>query len=221
VTSTLSHFLESKGAIGILAALQEHGKTYTEIEPSVLITSSTISERTDEAIEIGLIERAAGKRQDRTLTEYRLTDYGEAVVRDLSKHGVVSAYRDMRDHHRTWEEKQDEFTGWANDNPARYVGFFETDEDRLPERDSEPAPSMSTDNDDNKDADSSSEHVVRPHPDDRSDEPSNDAAAEEPDTEADTTDDAPTTDAQSQLSDSDIQDKMQEAAENTNQDTEE
>lgn len=221
MSSTLSNFLESKGAIGILAALQEHGKTYTEIAPSVLITSTTISTRTDDAIEIGLIERAAGKRQDRTLTEYRLTDYGEAVVRDLSKHGVISAYQDMRDHHRAWEEKQDEFTGWANENPARYVGFFETNEDRLPERDSEPAASKPTDNNGNEEADSSSEHVVRPHSDDQSDEPANDAAAEEPDTEADRTDDPPTTDAQSQLSDSDIQDKMQKAAETTNEDAEE
>lgn len=197
MTTTLSSYLQSKGGIGLLSALEEHGKTFTEIEQIILITSSTIDNRTDDAIELGLVEQAAIRREDRTQTEYRLTNYGEAVVRDLSQQGVLSSYKDMRSHQRELDNKREKFVEWAKENPGQYLGFTEAHEETLPERGNDSA--------------NSSEHVVRPHPDDEEDETtdSTDSDRSEP------TDDEPKDDSQSRLSDTDIQEKMEEAAQHT------
>ncbi|WP_340099383.1 winged helix-turn-helix domain-containing protein [Salinibaculum salinum] len=193
--TTLTDYLNSKGGIGILAALQKHGKTYSEIEPDVLITSSTISTRTDDGIDAGLLERAASKRKDRTVTEYRLTDYGEAVVRDLSQRGILSSYQEMRDNQRALDEKTENFLEWANENPSHYVSYMEPHEETLPDR-----------NDNSSD---SLERVVKPRPDDQIDEPTD---------SPDSKDSEPEDKSQSRLSDANIQEKMQGAAHDTDND---
>lgn len=200
MTTTLSGYLQSKGGIGLLTALQEQGKTYTEIEQAVLITSSTIGNRTDDAIELGLVEQAAIRREDRTLTEYRLTNYGEAVVRDLSQQGVLSSYEDMRAHQRELDNKRQKFVEWAKENPSQYLGFTEAHEETLPERGSDSA--------------NSSEHVVRPHPDDQEDETTDSTDSDG----SELTEEEPEDDSQSRLSDTDIQEKMEATAQDTDSD---
>jgi len=105
MVKTLGEFLKSKGGVGLLVVLQNRGKTYSEIEPDVLITSSTISTRLDDACDLGVVEIIPARRHGRTLNEYHLTDFGEAVVQDLAMRGVVSNYRDMRTHYQSMKEK--------------------------------------------------------------------------------------------------------------------
>jgi DNA-binding HxlR family transcriptional regulator len=215
--TSLHKFLESKGGVGLLAVLQNRGKTYSEIEPDLIITSSTISTRLDDATELGLIEIIPARRHGRTLDEYHLTDFGEAVVKELAMRGVISNYRDMRTHYQSMEEKLDEFITWFHDNPGRFVGFSEAHEETLIRRDTSDADSdvssdeaePSTEETDNE----SPTHTVG-SPDDVGGAPT----GEDSETGSETSTENPSDDAQSKLSDPEIEKKMQEAAENTDAD---
>lgn len=132
---TIQQFLASKGGVGFLAVLNERGKTYSEIESEVAISSDTISKRKDEAAEIGLIELKAARRGNRTATEYHLTDFGEELVRQMSLMGLVSNYLSMRTHQREVAEKTDELIDWVSQNPGQFMEFVEAREETLINRD--------------------------------------------------------------------------------------
>jgi len=134
---TIQEFLDSKGGVGLLAVLNERGKTYTEIESEVAISSDTISKRKDEALEIGLIEMKPAKRRNRTVTEYHLTDFGEELVRQMALKGIVSNYLSMRTHQRKVDEKREELIDWVYQNPSQFMEFVEAREETLIDREDE------------------------------------------------------------------------------------
>lgn len=217
MATSLDEFLESKGGVGLLAVLQNRGKTYSEIEPDLIITSSTISTRFDDAIELGLIEIIPARRHGRTLDEYHLTDFGEAVVQELAVRGVISNYRDMRTHYQSMEEKLDEFITWFHDTPGQFAGFSEAHEETLIRRDTSDAESdVSSDEGENstEEADNESRTHVVGFPDDVGGGP----AGEDSETGSEASTENSDDDAQSKLSDPEIEEKMQEAAENTDAD---
>lgn len=214
---SLGEFLESKGGVGLLAVLQNRGKTYSEIEPDVLITSSTISTRFDDAVELGLIEIIPARRHGRTLDEYHLTDFGEAVVEELAVRGVISNYRDMRTHYQSMEDKLDEFITWFHDNPGQFAGFSEAHEETLIRRDTNDNESDMT-SDESEATSEETDNKSRTHivgsPDDVGGAP----ADEDSKTGSEASTEDTSDDAQSKLSDPEIEEKMQEAAENTDAD---
>lgn len=217
MATSLDEFLESKGGVGLLAVLQNRGRTYSEIEPDLIITSSTISTRFDDAIELGLIEIIPARRHGRTLDEYHLTDFGEAVVQELAVRGVISNYRDMRTHYQSMEEKLDEFITWFHDNPGQFAGFSEAHEETLIRRDTSDAESdMSSDEAEatTEEADNESRTHVVGSPDDVGGSP----AGEDSETGSEASTENADDDAQSKLSGPEIEKKMQEAAENTDAD---
>jgi DNA-binding HxlR family transcriptional regulator len=205
--TNLGEFLKSKSGVGLLAVLQNRGRTYSEIEPDVIITSSTISTRLDDAVEIGLVDVRRARRHGRTLNEYYLTDYGEEVVEDIARRGIVSNYRDMRTHYQAMEEKTGEFIDWFHDNPGRYMGFKEAHEETLIDRDAEQSKPASTDQEED-----SSKVVVRLD------------STDQPDTEAPENGDSETgsenqesDDGQKRLTDPDVQEQMEESAHNVDE----
>ena len=220
MAKSLDEFLESKGGVGLLAVLQNRGKTYSEIEPDVIITSSTISSRFDDATELGLIEIIPARRHGRTLDEYHLTDFGEAVVNELAVRGVISNYRDMRTHYQSMEEKLDEFTTWFHENPGQFAGFSEAHEETLIHRDTSDSETDATSDETEAitdEADSESRtRVVKP-----SDKTGGAPGGEDSESDSEENTENTSDDAQSRLSDPEIEKKMQEAAENTDADNEE
>jgi len=134
MSTTVEQFLQQKGGVGLLSVLHEGGKTYSEVESEVAITSDTISKRKDEALGIGLIEIRAARRNNRTVNEYHLTDFGEAVVERLAVEGVVSNYHSMRMHQRKVEEKTGEVVSWLTDNPNHFMHFEEVTRETLIDR---------------------------------------------------------------------------------------
>lgn len=134
MSTTVEEFLQRKGGVGLLSVLNDGGKTYSEIESEVAITSDTISRRKDEALNIGLVEIRAARRHGRTLNEYHLTDFGEAVTERLAVEGVVSNYHSMRMHQRKVEAGTDEVVAWLTDNPNHFMHFEEVTEETLIDR---------------------------------------------------------------------------------------
>lgn len=150
MSTTLEGFLQRKGAVGLLSVLNEHGKTYSEIESEVSITSDTISKRTDEATELGLVERQAARREHRTVTEYHLTEFGEAVTEKLAREGVVSSYLSMRTYQEQVKEQTAEVVDWLAENPDYFMHFEEVEKETLIDRttpESGAAPSAEGDRD--------------------------------------------------------------------------
>lgn len=216
MAKSLDEFLQSKGGVGLLTVLQNRGKTYSEIEPNVLITSSTISTRLDDALDLGLIEITPARRHGRTLNEYHLTDFGEAVVRELAMRGIVSNYRDMRTHHQSMEEKTEEFSEWFRDNPGEFVGFEEAHEETLIKRDSEELESGTSDSG-VPDSEDMTSKVIRPDEEGQSSEAGNDDSEKDSEGETTESDDA----NQHQLSDTDMRERMEQHAVNTDDDEKE
>lgn len=216
MAKSLDEFLQSKGGVGLLTVLQNRGKTYSEIEPNVLITSSTISTRTDDALDLGLIEIKPARRHGRTLNEYHLTDFGEAVVRELAMRGIISNYRDMRTHHQSMKEKTEEFTEWFRDNPGEFVGFEEAHEETLIKRESDDLESETGDSG-GPDSEDMTSKVIRP------DEGAQSSAAATGDSETDSERENTESDGanQHQLSDADMRKRMEQHAVNTDDDEEE
>lgn len=161
---TVQKFLALKGGVGLLSVLNERGKTYSEIESEVAITSDTISKRKDEALEIGLIEMKPARRKNRTVTEYHLTDLGEELVRQMSLMGIVSNYQSMRTHQREVDAKTADLIDWVYENPNQLLEFTESREETLIDR-SEPD-DENTEPEADGSEDEPSPRVVRPHPDD-------------------------------------------------------
>ncbi len=122
---SIQKFLRSKGAVGLLSLLHECPKTYSEIEPEIEITGSTITTRRDEAAELGLIDVSLGRGDVGTKKVYHLTDMGEMITQQMAQTGLVSNYRRMRTYQEAVEEDTDEVVSWVTENPSQLLVFEE------------------------------------------------------------------------------------------------
>lgn len=138
MSMSVEEFLQRKGGVGILSVLNERGKTFSRIESEVAISSDTVSKRKDQAMDIGLIDIRPAKQNGRTVTEYHLTEFGEAVTEKLAKEGVVSNYLSMRTHQRKVQEKTNEVVDWLTENPDYFLHFPEVSEETLIDRSADP-----------------------------------------------------------------------------------
>lgn len=215
----VQEFLRQKGGIGLLTVLNERGKTFSEIESEVAITSDTLSKRADEALEIGLIERKAAKRHNRTATEYHLTEFGEEIVQRMALEGVVSNYQDMRTHQRKLEEKTDAVIDWLYANPSQFLEYEKANEETLIDRtedarseSSETVEASSQDGDESQD---SAEATISENTQ------TTEQDAVRPDSDEDASEDGEeTADHQPGLADPEMQERMEEAATDEGEDTE-
>ena len=120
---TLQEFLQSKGGVGLLSLLHERPMTYSEIEPEIDVTSSTIVARRDEAAELGLLDVSLGEGEVGTKRVYTLTDMGEFLTDKMAREGIVSNYRKMRAHQQSVDEQTDGLVQWMKENPSELLQF--------------------------------------------------------------------------------------------------
>ena len=237
---TVVEFLNLKGSVGLMALLYEKPRSYSELESEIEITSSTISRRRDDADNLGLLTVGLESDDHGTKHVYTLTDLGNYVAERLGSKGIISSYYEMRDRQKEIEQKTEEVIEMAKDNPSNYLPFETSRDERIEprEEDTELPPELEkvhdlreesdeetegnadddketsvrteTDSSESKstsESDSETESspmVIRPDPSDES--PDN------PDTEDD--DPEMNTDAdenQSQLTDSELQDRLEES----------
>ncbi|WP_147441284.1 hypothetical protein, partial [Halorubrum sp. Atlit-26R] len=120
---TLQEFLQSKGGVGLLSLLHERPMTYSEIEPEIGVTSSTIVARRDDAAELGLLDVSLGEGEVGTKRVYTLTDMGEFLTDKMAREGIVSNYRKMRTHQQLVDEQTDGLVQWMKENPSELLQF--------------------------------------------------------------------------------------------------
>ena len=237
---TVVEFLNLKGSVGLMALLYEKPRSYSELESEIEITSSTISRRRDDADNLGLLTMGLESDDHGTKHVYTLTDLGNYVAERLGSKGIISSYYEMRDRQKEIEQKTEEVIEMVKDNPSNYLPFETSRDERIEPRekdtglppelekvhdlreesdeetggnaddDKETSVRTETDSSESKstsESDSETESspmVIRPDPSDES--PDN------PDTEDD--DPEMNTDAdenQSQLTDSELQDRLEES----------
>lgn len=129
-------FFYSKGAVGLLSALNERGKRYGELKEDLNISTSTLTKRINEAIDIGVvrIRRTAGRGM-RGVNEYHLTDMGEFWVEEMAKMGIVSNWQSMRTHQKKLDELVPEFIDHMEEHKSMFLDFPESAQDQLVESD--------------------------------------------------------------------------------------
>lgn len=175
---TIEEFLRSKGAVGLLALLHERPRTYSEIESEIEITSSTITNRRDDAADLGLLTVEVASDDHGTKKVYVLTEMGEFLADTMARQGLIASYRKMRTLQQLVEEETEEVIQWVRQNPSQLLEFPEAEQGILDLTRSEKSSDTekadeSDDNagDDKEDrgSESSSARVIRP-----SDKPSDD-----------------------------------------------
>lgn len=125
---TIKEFLQSKGSVGLLALLYERPMTYSEIESEIEITSSTITNRRDDAVNVGLLTIDVASDEHGTKKVYMLTDMGEFLADKMAREGVFANYRKMRTLQELVEEQTGDVISWVHENPSQVLEFPEADE---------------------------------------------------------------------------------------------
>lgn len=128
-------FFYSKGAVGLLSALNERGKTYGELEEDLNISTSTLTKRINEAIDIGVVRIRRSARGMHPRNEYHLTDMGEFWVEEMAKMGIVSNWQSMRTHQKKLDELVPEFIEFMEEHKSMFLDFPEASQDQLVESD--------------------------------------------------------------------------------------
>lgn len=168
---TIEEFLRSKGAVDLLALLHERPRTYSEIESEIEITSSTITNRRDDAADLGLLTVEVASDDHGTKKVYVLTDLGEFLADRMARQGLLASYRKMRTLQQLVEEETEEVIDWVRQNPSQLLAFPEAEQGILdltrPQKSSDTEKADESDDDTGNDEEdteneSSSARVIRP-----------------------------------------------------------
>lgn len=212
---TVQEFLRKKGAIGLLSLLHERPKTYSEIKPEIGVVSDTIITRRDEAAELGLLNISLGDANVGTKKVYHLTPMGEFLTDQMAREGLVSSYRKMRTLEQLVDEQTDTVVQWVDENPSQLLQFEEADGTIIQTSSQADASTTGegeaeTNEKQDETTDTEPEGVVKIEgksttdaaTDTNQEDPSNDDSETDSENSEDKT--------QTRLSDSDLQDKMEE-----------
>jgi len=90
-------FLTATDGTGLLVALYDANRTFSELLGRVDDTSSTLSARLSDAEELGLVTSKTGERDGNRATEYQLTTFGYLLTMQLDQQDVVTHYREFMD----------------------------------------------------------------------------------------------------------------------------
>lgn len=124
---TIEEFLQAKGGVGLMALLHERPMTYSEIESEIEITSSTITNRRDDAAALGLLTIEVASDEHGTKKVYILTDMGEYLADKMAREGMFANYRKMRMLQQLVDEQTGEVIRWVRENPSQLLAFPEAD----------------------------------------------------------------------------------------------
>lgn len=131
---TLAEFLQAKGSVGFVALLYERPMTYSELESEIDITSSTITRRRKDAVNLDLLTVDLESGEHGTRHVYMLTDTGKYVGDRMATEGIVSSYYKMRERQKEIEEKKKKIVELAEANPSNFINFEAAREERVTPR---------------------------------------------------------------------------------------
>lgn len=118
---SIAEFLTATGGTGLLVALYDTDRTFSELLECVDATSSTLSTRLTDAEDLGLITTETGERDGNRATEYQLTGFGYVLTMQLDRHGVVEHYRQLMYHRTGVEEGLSRVVEWVEENEQQIL----------------------------------------------------------------------------------------------------
>lgn len=116
---TLSDYFTGRGSIGLLIVLKGGPHRFTDLENTLHISTSTLTQRLGEARDFGLIVPEIDEKETSVDDQYRLTERGQFIVSKLERLDVVHAYRTMLDMHETVETGRGELVDWVTDEEVQ------------------------------------------------------------------------------------------------------
>lgn len=114
MSQEIPDFLAATGGTGLLVALYDSDRTFSELLERIDATSSTLSTRLTDAEDMGLITTETGERDGNRATEYQLTGFGYLLTMQLDRHGVVEQYRQLMDHKAGVEDGRERVIEWLD-----------------------------------------------------------------------------------------------------------
>lgn len=95
-----ANFLELRDSIHLIVDIGVAPRRYSELEQRVSIGQSTLTERLNSGVKLGIWRKDIIDVEDGEDTEvYRLTDDGKVAFEQLEKLDAVEASQQARDHH--------------------------------------------------------------------------------------------------------------------------
>lgn len=115
-----SDFLNRKGAIELFCELSPHGSRWTELDNEIMASHSTVTDRIEEAQELGLITHELIDRSGESVNVYTPTNRGARFMLALETQGVAETYRHLKETRQKYEEQTEKIREWVLDNPGEF-----------------------------------------------------------------------------------------------------
>lgn len=129
---SISDFLQKRGSIGVLSLLQSGGgQRFTDLDEKLNISSATLTTRIGEARDLGLVTPEMDESDYSVGNQYRITDRGQAVTREMDRLGIVHAKLTILDLQKQIDEELPNLLDWLKEQREELARL----EDQHPYRD--------------------------------------------------------------------------------------
>ena len=120
----VTDFLYRKGGLEILIEIGSGSATFQQIDDTVLVSSSTISNRLSEATQLDLVEITHRPTDYGTQKRYELTDQGMTVFRWAEQLDLDYNIKERRRLKRTYDTKRESLKEYVQNDEQFYMYYF-------------------------------------------------------------------------------------------------
>ena len=111
----ISEFMEKKGAVELLAFVDEHGYRFDEIDFALNLSRGYINKRKDEALNLDLIYPSQREREGEIRRIWALTQLGMIIGYKMGIKGVRRELSNLLSVRREYESSKDKFLEWSEE----------------------------------------------------------------------------------------------------------
>lgn len=119
----IAAFLTRTGAIGVLREVdRKDGSRFTDFDEALDVSSSTLTNRLEEAYELDLLERTLESTDYGTSKRYKLTGAGRKVRTQMEYRSIARTYDKIRTLEEQLDESVEELCEWVTEEMFRGDG---------------------------------------------------------------------------------------------------
>lgn len=121
---SISEFLQKRGSLAILTLLTtEGGQRFTDLDNEIDVSTSTLTKRLGVARDLGLVIPGQKLGDTSVGNEYRITDRGQMVARQMERQGIVHRYRTIMENRKRIDEEMGDLVEWVDENQEQLAGL--------------------------------------------------------------------------------------------------
>ena len=125
----MADFCRSRGALGVLIMLNRSPQRFTDLKNALHVSESTLTARLGEARDIGFVTPEMDTTDTSVDNQYRLSERGAFIVKQLEQDGIVHAYLQLLDAHEAVEEGRENLVDWLQDTDSKHELMKFSDDD--------------------------------------------------------------------------------------------